>query len=102
MKIAINKCWGGFGLTRAVYKELGIKWDGYGYLENEDLGIEDDNYNAYRSDPRLIKAIEKVGEVDASASLASVVIVEIPDGVDFEIDEYDGQEHVAEKHRTWR
>ncbi len=29
-------------------------------------------------------------------------IVEIPDDVDWEVMEYDGMEHIAEKHRTWR
>jgi hypothetical protein len=29
-------------------------------------------------------------------------VVEIPDGVEWEIAEYDGLEWVAEKHRTWR
>jgi hypothetical protein len=28
-------------------------------------------------------------------------VVEIPDGVEWEIAEYDGSEHIAEKHRTW-
>jgi hypothetical protein len=28
-------------------------------------------------------------------------VVEIPDGTDYEISEYDGNEHIAEKHRTW-
>jgi hypothetical protein len=29
-------------------------------------------------------------------------IVEIPDGVEWHISEYDGIEHIAENHRTWR
>ena len=101
MKIAINRCWGGFELSKAVYKELGIEYDGYGYLENEDLGIESDDHNAYRADPRLIKAIEKLGEERASGRLARVVIVDIPDDVKWEIGDYDGQESVHEKHRSW-
>ena len=39
MKIAINKCYGGFSLSKAVFDELGIEWNGYGYLENESFGI---------------------------------------------------------------
>lgn len=56
MKIAVNRCYGGFSLTKEVYDELGIEWDDYGYLENKDLGIKSNNYNAYRQDPRLIAA----------------------------------------------
>jgi hypothetical protein len=29
-------------------------------------------------------------------------VVEIPDDVEWYIEEYDGMEHVAESHRTWR
>ena len=101
MKIAINKCYGGFGLTKAVYDELGVKWDSYGYLNNEDLGIEDDNYYKYRTDPRLISAIEKIGEEKSSSKMAKIRIIEIPDGIEWEIDEYDGIEDVHELHRSW-
>jgi len=54
-----------------------------------------------RSDPILIEVIEELGEEEASGSCAALSIVEIPDGVNFEISEYDGKEHIAEKHRTW-
>lgn len=101
MKIAVNRCYGGFGLSPLIYAELGIAWDGYGYLRNEDLDIESDNYYAYRQDPRLIAAIEKVGVDKASGELAEIKIVEIPDGVEWEIDEYGGIETIHEKHRSW-
>jgi hypothetical protein len=101
MKIAINKCYGGFGLSQAAYAELGIKWDGYGYIDNKAMGIESDNYMAYRQDPRLVAAIEKVGEDEASGEQAKVRVVEIPDGVEWGIEEYDGIESIHEKHRSW-
>lgn len=101
MKIAINKCFGGFGLSKELYEELGIKWDNYGYLDNDDLGITSDNYLAYRSDQRLIAAIEKIGEDRASGKMAKVRIVDIPDGIEWELDEYDGIESIHEVHRSW-
>lgn len=101
MKIVINKCFGGFGVSKAVYKELGFKWNGYGYLSNDDFGIKDDNYYAFRSDKRLVNAVEKVGEEKSSGDLAKLRIVEIPDDVKWEIDEYDGIETVHEQHRSW-
>lgn len=101
MKIAVNKCFGGFGVSKAVYKELGLKWDGYGYPTNEDFGIESDNSKAYRSNSKLISAIEKLGVKKSSGDMAELRIVEIPDGIEYEIDEYDGRETIREKHRTW-
>ena len=49
----------------------------------------------------LVEVVEKLGSA-ANGSHASLKIVEIPENVEWEIDEYDGMEHVAEKHRTWR
>jgi hypothetical protein len=54
-----------------------------------------------RSDPKLIQVIEELGSEKASGSCAKIALVEIPDDVEFTIEEYDGLEHVAEKHRTW-
>ncbi len=101
MKVAINKCFGGFGVSQEVYKELGIKRNDYGYICNDDLGIKKDDHNAYRSDPKFIAVLEKVGKDRCSGNFAKVVIIEIPDGIEFEIDNYDGQESIHEKHRSW-
>lgn len=106
MKIVINNDWGGFSVSEAVYKELGLKWDGYGYVDNEDLGIKGNgdylaDYHAYRADPRLIKAIEKIGLEKAEGGMARLKIVEIPDDVEWEIHDYDGCESVHEQHRSW-
>jgi hypothetical protein len=38
----------------------------------------------------------------ANGSCASLKVVEIPDGVEWVVEEYYGTEWVAEKHRTWR
>jgi len=99
MKIVINKCFGGFGASPELYKELGIEWDGYGYLDNDNFGIKSDNYMAYRTNEKLINAIEKIGEEKASGKMAKLSVVDIPDDVCWEIDEYDGIETVEECHR---
>ncbi len=91
MKVVINSCYGGFGLSKEAYKELGLAWDNYGY-----------EYSDYekRNDPKLVEVIEKLGEV-ASGDCANLRIVEIPDNINWTITDYDGFESVEEAHRSW-
>jgi hypothetical protein len=53
-----------------------------------------------RDDPYLVKVVHKLRET-ADGKHASLKIVEVPSDVDWTIDEYDGKEWVAEKHRIW-
>jgi len=62
----------------------------------------DDNHGyKIRTNKELIKVVEELGS-DANGDYASLKIVEIPDGTDYEIDEYDGMESIHESHRSWR
>lgn len=54
-----------------------------------------------RSDPILIQVLEELGDAAVETCLSKIVIVEIPDGVDFYIDHGDGYETIHEKHRSW-
>ena len=53
-----------------------------------------------RDDPILIQVVEELKD-GANGRHAELKIVEIPDDVEWQIEEYDGNEWVAEKHRTW-
>jgi hypothetical protein len=53
-----------------------------------------------RSDPLLVQTVEELGHL-ANGDCTRLKIVEIPDGVLWEIDEYDGMETVREQHRSW-
>jgi hypothetical protein len=53
-----------------------------------------------RADPLLVRVVEELGE-EANGSFAKLKVVEIPDGVDYQIDDYDGVESIHEKHRSW-
>ena len=90
MKVVINGCYGGFGLTDAALEEYKIR-----------KGVTDENFWYYdipRDCPVLVEMVER-GDVDGAFS--DLKVVEIPDGVNWYIEEYDGLEHVAERHRTW-
>ena len=91
MKVVINTCFGGFGLSKEAYEFLGIEWDKFGYKYNDD---------DKRTDEKLIKCVETLG-VKANGSCASLKVVEIPDDVNWYIDEYDGMETIEEVHRRW-
>ena len=100
MKVVINRCYGGIGFSKAVFDELGIKYVGYGFLGNEELGLGGYG-DEWRVCPPLIAAIEKIGLEKSSGEFASLEIVDIPDGVNWEIDDYDGIETIHEVHRSW-
>ena len=53
-----------------------------------------------RDDPVLIQVVRELG-TKANAPVAKLKIVEIPASVEWQIEEYDGKEWVAERHRTW-
>ena len=54
-----------------------------------------------RDDPILVQVVEALGG-EAGDAHADLKVVEIPDDVEWIIQEYDGLEWVAEVHRTWR
>jgi hypothetical protein len=64
----------------------------------------DNNYfsdrDILRTDAILLEVVDELG-TEANGQCAKIKIIEIPDDVEWEISEYDGIEHVAEKHRTW-
>lgn len=102
MKVVINTCHGGFGLSKEALElyakikgiELGEYNKSYSFYENFS------DYDIARDDPVLIQVIEQMGEA-ASNRFSELKIVEIPDDVEWTIAEYDGLEWVAEAHRTW-
>ena len=126
MKVVINKCFGGFGLSQLAYEKLieyGIPVREYieekrnpetGLYDLNENGDEKDIYtggstpnkywevwtNGDRTNKLLIKVVEELGK-KADGRCAELKIVEIPDDIEFEIEEYDGIEHIAEVHKTW-
>lgn len=142
MKVVINRCYGGFGLSHeAVMRYFEIKgitvypeqdkgigsWKFWTYwlvkpedrIESKEgeafyaMSMEDRRaYNAKHSeqtvyprdierhDPVLVQVVEEMGD-KANGDHAELKVVEIPDDVNYIIEEYDGLEHIAEQHRTW-
>jgi hypothetical protein len=53
-----------------------------------------------RDDTILVEIVESMGD-KSFGSFAKLKVIEIPDDVKWQIDDYDGDEWVAEVHRTW-
>lgn len=53
-----------------------------------------------RSHPDLIALVEELGP-NINGRFAKLEIVEIPDGLNWIIDDYDGMETIHEAHRSW-
>lgn len=53
-----------------------------------------------RADPELVAVVEELGD-EASGECAELKIVEIPDGIEWQVNEYDGLEIIEEVHRSW-
>lgn len=152
MKIVINTCYGGFGLSPEAeqeyarlknlklyyYKQTSSKYDlnkpkskrkdVFKRVDNATTGTTEDafvlytftkdygpqveklpmdentyfaSYDIPRDDPCLIQVVETMGVSKASGRYAELKIVEIPDKIEWRIEEYDGIEHVAQAHQTW-
>lgn len=137
MKVILNKCYGGFGVSQEAYelyaKKKGIELFAY-KLEyrngkpiyrktdtgssiftinfTKDFGdyieMSDDDFDKYylnldeshREDPVLIEVVEELGK-KANGPFGELVIVDIPDGMEYEIDDYDGVETLHQKVEKW-
>ena len=96
-KIVINNCYGGFGVSTEGMKFINDLKEKRGKPK-----LKVDEYEEpMRDDVELIEAIEILGSDKVSGQFGSLKIVEIPDGLEWEIDEYDGMESVDEAHRSW-
>lgn len=100
MKVVINCCYGGFGLSDEAIRLYAAKI-GIHLGERKTYGYDELWYSDIpRNDPVLVEIVEQLGDA-ANGDYSELKVVEIPDGVEWYVDEYDGFEHIAEKHRTW-
>ena len=109
MKVVINRCYGGFNLSFEAYKLI-AKRKGWIVATNDfyidywipELGKDKKYYchDLERTDPDLVAVVEELGE-KADGYGAELKIVNIPDNIEWHIQEYDGMEKVCENYRTW-
>lgn len=94
-RIAIAGSHGGFHLSDEAITRLAA------------LGYDDPD-RLPRDHPDLVSVVDELGpragapeRIVKGAPNRPIVVVDVPDGIDWVIDEYDGLEWVAERHRRW-
>lgn len=140
MKVILNKCFGGFGISLEGYKLycqkknlpcIFYRFDSvkdknnifkkvstpnymsycftydFGETFESTVGVDDSQFekmlyldSSYREDATLIEVVEELGE-KANGRFANLVVVDIPDGLNYVIDDYDGVETLHERVKEW-
>ena len=91
-KVVINTCFGGFNLSELALVII---------AERKRVKVADFSvYDLDRDDYDLVTVVEGLGD-KANGSHSKLKVVEIPADVKWQIEEYDGSEHIAEQHRIW-
>lgn len=113
-EIVINNKYGGFSISQKGVEwlrendyEIGEKFTLPGEYYDDGSGPVDDIFDGYygphdldRSDDGLVDLVKTLGNESFGHS-AKLKIVEVPDGVSWTVEEREGNEWVAEEHRTW-
>lgn len=112
MKLVVNRCFGGFGLSQKAV-ELYFQLKGWKLISVPHGSLYTDYYNEKeddktywyagdleRNDPTLLQVVATLGE-EANGRFADLEIIDIPDDINWEITDYDGMESVEEIHRRW-
>ena len=91
MKLVINIGGAWFQLSDEAIAEL----------DAEETSVSYEHEHSLRSDPRLVEVVERLGSRRASGIAGHLIVVEIPDGVNYGIYDHDGREFVFDKDRVW-
>ena len=111
MKIVINKCFGGFSVSKKAVEYMAEKGSEQARAELEYIISSKDNSDCYygysekidheydRADPILVEAVE-VLKGEANGCFSELKVVEIPD-IEWEITDFNGIEVITEKNKMW-
>jgi hypothetical protein len=115
-EVVINACHGGFSLSHEAivrYHELQgqtIHWRTTDYADVLVYHADPDDpeashwrdHDISRDDPYLVKVVQELGGERAGGPAAILKVVEIPANVEWIVQDYDGLEWIAERHRIWQ
>ena len=105
-EVVINECYGGFSLSEEAVRRLAEMGCSEALSALQEYGDEFPAWGGHllysrRDDPQLVQVVKELGQ-KANGTVADLRIVQIPDDVEWTVEEYDGNEWIAEAHRTWR
>lgn len=107
MKLLINVCYGGYGLSDEAFQLWAQKknivlikntteYGGYSYYTDGGKIISEDDID--RDDPTIIEVFEELGSERTSGNHGELSLVELPDGCEYDLTEFDGWESIS---NTW-
>ncbi len=107
-KVVYNRCYGGFGLSRAATQSLanmGVEEAAQYIHDFAQIGYSEVRFSFTprslpRHDPRLVKVVEDLGRQVVSADCAELDVYEIDSRL-YRIEERDGMEEVIEGGSDW-
>ena len=104
MKVLINNCYGGFNFSYEACK-LWLERKNISFIE--DYKSEEGpalftvngerkymSHSMSHEDPTIIQIFEEKGSKFVSGYCSEIILVEVPDGCQYRIEEYDGIEHI--------
>ena len=84
VRVVLNKCFGGYSLSKEAYEFMNIPWDDQGYAFNED-----------RANPLLVRCVETLGEkANGKRARLKIESIYFPEVNDL-ITEIDGKESIG-------
>lgn len=104
MKLFINNCYGGFNFSYDACK-LWLERNNISFIEDYkdydghpaftiDGKCDYVSYDILRDNSDMIQIFEEKGSEFVSGFCSELILVEIPDGCQYRIGEYDGIEHI--------
>lgn len=106
MEIVINRCFGGFSISRKAMERMAE----LGHAEAQaEIALHDEwkaskaqpytEYDAYlrdvaRNDPILVQVVKELGEASYGKA-AQLQVVEVDNRAPWRLEEYDGREHIS-------
>ena len=99
IEVVINKCFGGFALSEARMARYAVLKGVTAHPDDENFPIQ--QWGIPRDDPDLVSVVQQLPE-DEGIVGTDLRVIEIPDGIEWQIEEWDGSEFIVDKNRIWR